>query len=116
MSVAVCGLPGASSATVRVPVRFPAAVGENWIVIAHVDAAATAPQVVVAEKSPVAETPATLTLPAPLLASVIVTVALVPTSTNGNVTVGGSKSRSCGNPPVPESGTTCGPSDALSLI
>src|SRR5581483_7284702 len=53
--VKICGLPGASSTTVTLPVRLPPAVGVNVIVIVQLaPTASEAPQLFVCAKSPVA--------------------------------------------------------------
>jgi len=49
-----CGLPGALSVIVIVPVRFPTAVGANFTVIVQLAPAATALQLLVCVKSPLA--------------------------------------------------------------
>ena len=57
-SVTVCGVVGALSVTVSVPVREPVAEGVKRTVIVHeVPAARLAPQAFVSEKSPVAAIP-----------------------------------------------------------
>jgi len=55
LKATVCGLPGASSATVRVPLRFSGTVGVNvTLTVQETPAATESPQVFVWAKSPLA--------------------------------------------------------------
>jgi hypothetical protein len=113
----VCGLPTALSATFNVPVLVPVAVGVNVTLILQLALAARLVVQVVEEtaKSPVVEIAMLVSATFCLLVSVNTDAGLlVPTFSVGNFFVAG-VSVACAAP-VPDSGTVCGLSGALSVI
>ncbi len=71
ISATVCGLPGALSEMVMLPLRAPPAVGVNVTLIAQLAPAATlAPQLLVCAKSPLAPMLAMLSAAEPVFDSV----------------------------------------------
>ena len=113
----VCGLPVALSFTCNVPVRVPVCVGLNTTLIVHFDFAARLDAQVVVEtlKSPVVPIVIPVKATLCLLESVnTFATLLVPTAVIGNVLLAGVSVT--GTVPVPESGTVCGLSGALSVI
>src|SRR5579859_6159327 len=81
-NLTLCGLPGASSVTVTVPLREPLLLGLNVTLMVQLAPAATlVPQVFVWLNWPVAVMPVIVNVPVPVLLSVTVWALLVVNTT-----------------------------------
>lgn len=113
----VCGLPGASSTIVKVPLRLPAAVGVNVTEIWHeLEGFMEVPQLLLSAKSPEVAMRIIVTATPPVSVKVTACVELdVPMTWEPKVSEFGLM-LSCGARPVPVRLTTCGLPGASSVM